>query len=356
MRGVKKEVFSYFALGVVLFFLLNLSDAAMQNLRGVFIFGSKLYAARGVSDEELELMQLRIENEALKSQITQVREWLKGEERIDTYLKRLTEWRDDKGFEGYYKRRIRDLTEMLALELHSIEAKVIFRDPAFWSSGIWINRGESENRRLGRRIIAKNSPVIVGDSLVGIVEEVEENRSYVRLITDSQLTPAVRAVRGLEANNHLYDLAQELTEEIELREDLEKKEMVLTTLKIFKDHLLEGRETRYLAKGELRGSSYPVWRERSNVLKGIGFNYEFADEEGHPMRLHEQSSKMILKKGDLLMTSGLDGIFPRGLSVAVVKKITPLKEGSFFYELEAAATCPTLSELSVVRICPPLSS
>ncbi len=354
MRGVKKEVFSYFALGVVLFFLLNLSDTAMRKIRGVFIFGSKLYAARGVSDEELELMQLRIENEALRGQISQVRDWLKDEERIDAFCKRLSEWRDDKGFEGFYKRRIRDFTEMLAMQIHSVEAKVIFRDPAFWSSGIWINRGEAENRRLGRRIIAKNSPVIVGDCLVGVVEEVEESRSYVRLITDSKLTPAVRAVRGGEANNHLYDLASELSEEIELRDDIEKKEVILTTLKIFKDHLLETRETRYLAKGELRGSSYPVWRERSDLLKGIGFNYEFADEEGGPMRIHEQASKMILKKGDLLITSGLDGVFPKGLCVAIVKKIMPLKEGSFSYELEAKATCPTLSELSVVRVCPPL--
>ena len=130
--------------------------------------------------------------------------------------------------------------------------------------------------------------------------------------------------------------------------------MILTTLKILKESLLDGRETRFLAKGELHGSSYPVWRERSDILKGIGFNYEFADEEGRPMRLHEQASKMILKKGDLLVTSGLDGVFPRGLSVAIVKKIMPLKEGSFSYELEAKATCPTLSELSIVRVCPPL--
>ena len=354
MKHKHQEVLGYFALGLILFTLLNLPAPFMSRLRGSFIFASKLYAARGVSDVEIELMRLRIENEALKEQISQVREWLSQEERVEGYLKKLEKWSNDRGFEEFYKRRIRDFSEILTLQIHSIEAKVIFRDPAVWSSGMWVSRGEGENRRLGRKVVAKNSPVIVGNSLVGVVEEVEEYRSYVRLITDSQLTPAVRAVRGGEANLHIYEIINQLSEELELREDLEKKEAVLASLEVFKQALLEQGETRYLAKGELRGSSYPVWRQRSDVLKGIGFNYEFADEEGQAMRIHEQSSKRMLKKGDLLITSGLDGVFPRGLNVAIVKKIAPLKEGSFSYELEAISTCSNLQELTTVRICPPI--
>ena len=350
----KKEVLSYFAIGLILFLLLNLPAPFMGNLRNSFIFSSKLYAARGVSDEEIELMRLRIENEALKDQISVVRNWLKDEERIESYMKKLQEWRNDFGFEEFYRRRISDLSHILSIQVHSLEAKVIFRDPAFWSSGVWINKGESENRLLGRRVIAKNSPVIVGSCLVGVVEQVEEHRSYVRLITDSQLTPAVRAVRGCEANSHLSDLIVHLSEEINLRPDIEGKEVLLTSLNVVKEKLLSETETSFLAKGELRGSSYPVWRQRSNVLKGIGFNFEFSDEEGGAKRIHEKHTEAILKKGDLLITSGLDGVFPRGLCVAVVKKILPLKEGSFSYELEALAACPNLSELTTVRICPPI--
>ncbi len=350
----KSEVISYFVIGLTLFFLLNLPAPFVGRLRSSFVFGSRLYAARGVSDEQIELMRLRVENEALKDQISLVRNWLRDEERIDSYLKRLEEWRDDKGFEPFYKRRIEDVSKLLAMQIHSIEAKVIFRDPAFWSSGVWINKGESENEKFGRKIVAKNSPVIVGNSLVGVVEQVEESRSYVRLITDSSLCPAVRATRGYETNFHLFDLVTHLQEELSLRNDLEGKAGVLAALEVLKKILLEEGETRYLAKGELRGTSYPIWRQRSDSLKGIGFNYEFADQEGDAMRIHEKHNEALLKKGDLLITSGLDGVFPCGLAVGVVKKILPLKEGAYSYDIEACASSPELSELSIVRILPPL--
>lgn len=350
----RKEVISYFVLGLTLFFLLNLPTPIVSTLRSFFVFSSKLYAARGVSDEQLELMRLKVENEELKSQISLVRNWLKDEERIDLYLKRLESFRDDKGFASFYSRRVVDLTKLLSMQVHSIESKVIFRDPAFWSSGIWIDKGEAENKKIGRKIFAKNSPVIVGNALVGIVEEVEENRSYVRLITDSSLTPAVRAIRGDETNFQLFDLVAQLLEELELRPDIEGRAGVEAALVSLKNKLLDEGETRYLAKGELRGTSYPLWRQRSNTLKGIGFNYEFADREGEAKPIHEKHREAFLKKGDLLITSGLDGVFPAGLTVAVVSKIFPLKEGAYAYDLEAKASCPFLSELTTVRVLPPL--
>ena len=350
----RKEVISYFAVGLTLFFLLNLPGPIVSTFRSFFVFRSKLYAARGVSDEQLELMRLKVENDELKHQISLVRSWLKDEERIDLYLKRLESFRDDKGFEGFYSRRVADLSKLLSMQVHSVESKVIFRDPAIWSSGIWIDKGEAENKKLGRRIFAKNSPVIVGNALVGVVEEVEKNRSYVRLITDSSLIPAVRAIRGDETNFQLFDLVAQLIDELELRSDIEGKQGIEAALITLKNRLLEEGETRYLAKGELRGTSYPLWRQRSNILKGIGFNYEFSDQEGEAKPLHEKHREVFLKKGDLLITSGLDGVFPAGLCVAVVSKIFPLKEGAYAYDLEAKASCPFLSELTTVRVLPPL--
>lgn len=350
----RKEVISYFILGLTLFFLLNLPSSFVNGMRHFFVFSSKLYAARGVSDEQLELMRLRVENQELKNQIALVRNWLKDEERIDAYLKRLESFRDDKGFGAFYSRRVSDLTKLLSMQVHSVEAKVIFRDPAFWSSGIWIDKGEAENKKFGRRIVAKNSPVIVGNSLVGVVEQVEESRSYVRLITDSSLTPAVRAVRGDETNFQLFDLIDKVEEELELRSDLDGKGGVIAALSVMKSKLLEESETRYLAKGELRGTSYPLWRQRGSTLKGIGFNYEFSDREGKAMPIHERRDEAFLKKGDLLITSGFDGVFPAGLSVAIVSKIFPLKEGAYAYELEAKVSCPYLGELTRVRVLPPL--
>ena len=56
--------------------------------------------------------------------------------------------------------------------------------------------------------------------------------------------------------------------------------------------LEKSADERYLAKGELLGTSLPIWRGCSHLLKGVGFNYDFADEEG-PL--------LELKQGNLLI-------------------------------------------------------
>ena len=99
-------------------------------------------------------------------------------------------------------------------------------------------------------------------------------------------------------------------------------------------------------------------------MKGLGFNYDFSDNEGpaRDLRTGEivgSSSKKqvaLLKEGDLLITSGLDGIFPAGLEVAVVSKVHCLKEGASSYELEAKAIAENFNELSSVFVLPPLSA
>ena len=90
------------------------------------------------------------------------------------------------------------MAALLKLQLKAIPAKVIYRDPASWSSFVWLGVGEKHNRALQEPIIVKNSPVVMGNVLVGVVEEVEEMQCKVRLITDSSLIPSVRSVRGGE--------------------------------------------------------------------------------------------------------------------------------------------------------------
>ena len=116
----------------------------------------------------------------------------------------------------------------------------------------------------------------------------------------------------------------------------------------------------YLAKGEIFGSSSPLWRSRSPILKGIGFNYDFADEEGPARDL--RTGEPYGRKGKKNLSpclprghsgdNGLDGVFPAGYRVAMVSKVHMLKEGASSYEIEAVATAGNLDEipaLSFVR-------
>ena len=341
---MKKRYASYFLLAVTLFIVLNLPSAFTSGIRGRALFAEGRFAPR----REDEVLQLKIENRKLKEDLEEVRNWVLLQDRLEGHIKRVEELLEKKGYGAFYQRRIRDLLKLLEKEAYAVDAKVIFRDPAFWGSGFWIDKGERENRSLGTTVIAKNSPVLCADSLIGVVEKVEERRSYVRLITDSALTPSVRAIRGSEQYAPLLQNIAALEEEPHLSPTL------LEELDKVKQSLQRGGETLYLAKGELRGSSYPLWRSRSSVVKGVGFNYEFADEEGPFRTLHEKGKEPLLAVGDLLITSGLDGIFPAGLLVAHVSKISSLKEGDFAYELQAHLTAGSLDRIHHVQIYPPL--
>lgn len=214
-----------------------------------------------------------------------------------------------------------DLAAFFELDFDFAPARVIFRPPSSWNSSLWIDAGSEENLKRGKDIIVKNSPVVVGKSVIGVIDYVGTRQSRVRLITDSGLRPSVRAKRVVS------------------------------------------RRAILLAKGELYGSSQPLWRSEEQVLQGIGFNYDFEDAEG-PARdlrtgkpvdpLAKVPALPIIKVDDQLVTTGLDGVFPEGLDVAVVTKISPLKEGDYYYEIEARPTAGNLQELSFVFVIPPV--
>jgi rod shape-determining protein MreC len=213
-----------------------------------------------------------------------------------------------------------DLAGFFDFNFDCIPAKVIFRTPSTWNSALWLNVGSDDNFKMEREIIVKNSPVVLGTSIIGVIDLVGKKQSRVRLITDSGLRPAVRVRRSY------------------------------------------GNKTYFLAKGEIYGSSQPLWKSEGILLQGIGFNYDFPDEEG-PARdlrtgrfINDHSNKPampIIKVGDALVTTGLDGVFPPGLDVAAVTKIYPLKEGDYFYEIEAKPAAGNLYDLSYVFVIPP---
>jgi rod shape-determining protein MreC len=367
MRRINYRPFLYLAF--LLFFILCLPLQFTEGLRSKFI-GPLTFSWAGLSRSpklaSFEIEQLKLENHSLRAQIQSIREWLLFEERIEEQVKRfqaltalqsaenLVDADHAEAIKAFFKRRSSYLGQFLEKQFLSIPARVIFREPASWSSLIWLNVGERDNEALKRKVIEKNSPILVGTSVVGVIEYVGYSHSRARLITDASLTPAVRASRGAEQNRLLFEPLESLLLSYEVREDLPKREEVIALLREIKGHLRESSLSRYLAKGELHGDSQPLWRARGAYLKGIGFNYDFADEEGTARDL--RSSDSILKVGDVLVTSGLDGIFPPDLPIALVTKIGQLREGATSYELEAKALCGSLEELSQVFVLPAFDS
>ncbi len=320
--------------------------------------------------DTFEIERLSQENQLLRSQIENVRQWLLYEDRIqeqvDRYKHLLQTNLDDIFWKEFFKRRSRELCHLLDLHICALPATVIFREPASWSSTLWINLGEKDNQRLGKKIVDKNSPVLLGTSIVGVIEYVGDHQSRVRLITDSRLTPSVRACRGNQQNGYLLEHLEALIFSLELREDLfssmEESTALNQHLDRLKKVLLQQSGDFYLAKGEIHGTSHPLWRSRSQVLKGRGFNCDFPDEEGparnlrsgEPYAIPRKKELMpLLRPGDLLVTTGLDGVFPSGFRVGIVSAIQTPKEGASSYEIEAVSTAGNLDLLNHVFVLPP---
>jgi len=322
----------------------------------------------------LEKERLALENVFLKNQLNGINEWLLFENRIDDQtekFKNLNQQNEkDLHLASFFKRRAEEIKDILNMQYQAILAKVIFRDPSSWSSSIWINVGEKTNNNLKKQIIAKNSVVVLGRNLLGVVEYVGYRLSRVRLITDAGLIPSVRAVRGSSQDSTLLNIIQSLKEHIYLRDNVflskDQKENFFDILSQLGNKLTKDREEKYLAKGELHGCSNPFWRSRGVTLKGIGFNYDYPDEEGPARDLRKGSiisdanlnlkEEALLEVGDLLRTTGMDGVFPKGLNVAIVSKVHDLKDGDYAYEIEAKPTVVNLNELEFVFVLPPLES
>lgn len=258
-----------------------------------------------------EINRLRLENQLLQNKVSSLEEQFKQETFIQQEL----------ASTSLHQIREKERKLILDLEILSIQAQVIYRSSSSWNNTLWVNVGHAQNSHLNRVVIAKNSPVVIGNAVVGVIDYVGKNQSRVRLITDSSLTPSVRAIR------------------------------------------LVDEKVWYLAKGELIGGYHPRWRSQSNTLHGTGFNYDFPDNEGPARDLRTGEPEKMLEKyptlpiilpNDLLISTGMDGVFPPGLEVAKVSDIKILKEGDYSYELEAVPSCPHLNSLCLVSILPPV--
>lgn len=306
----------------------------------------------GKSDSTKELSSLAQENRALKEELAKYKAEYTHEKWLARQIQFLKDLRnrdlDSPEWRSFFERRAQNLTKRLEMHLHGMGANVILREPNFWSSHLWIDRGATQG-------VTKNSPVVIGNCLIGLVDEVEKDRSKVRLITDIQLTPAVRVVRGEQGARYLMDLSDQFLEILRAKRGLlgtpETEQMAMKTIEALKTSTMRVWGDHYLAKGEISGSSFPLWRSRSPLLKGKGFNYDFPDSEGHARDLRGSLADVpLLLPGDLLLTSGLDGVFPEGLEVGIVSKVHLLREGDYSYDLEAIPCFTHLDELREVWV------
>ena len=245
----------------------------------------------------------------------------------------------------------------------SVMARVIYRQPSMWGSFVWIDVGEKETP-----LVQVNSPVLLDRALVGLVEFVGKKQSRVRLITDSSLVVAVRAIRGSEQKREILHLIDQLLLELSLLKEpilsSGEERALFEKLGILKKKLEKGGATQYLAKGEISGASSSLHRSLSFRLKGVGFNYDFEDDKGVARELlsgkpyedfFKEEGVRLIQQGDLLVTSGMDGLFPEGIPVGIVVKVDPVKEGDVSFSIEVCPLSKKIHDLSRVYVLPSLN-
>ncbi len=297
----------------VLFLLMSLPTFFVESMRQKVVAMAFPFLRAVATQEEAEIQRLEAENHLLKLELAKLK--VRGSESASV-----------------------------------VTAHVIYRNPHSWGSSLWVD--------ITGKHVEKNSPVLSGSALIGLVDCVGKSQARVRLITDSGVKPSVRAVRGSLQNVQLYEHIESVLRQLQGRFDLpleEKEQMKLIAfLERLQDSLSLDRQSWYLAKGVLEGGGSPLWRSRNHLLKGVGFNYDFADERGPARPL--TSDPPILQAHDLLVTTGLDGVFPPGLRVAEVSKVFPLKEGAYAYDNEAIPVVKNLDSIQTVFIIPSLSN
>lgn len=367
-----------------MFFSLSLSKTSSEKLRNesatLFtplwerLFNIKTFvmnsftSTKAIKNQNIkaEIQQLRIENQLLKLEMDEIHYLHQNHQKIKMQLESFKDIAPEEinSLELESDRFFKQNLTQIARLVKALPARVIFRSFDQWNSVVWINVGQKDNEKLNMTIVAKNSPVLIDDALVGVIDYVDTSHSRVRLISDPSLTPSVRAMRGGDYDNIVISNIDYILQALSTQNsplDEQENQQLYTLLRQLKHSLQPYKKSWYLAKGELRGSILPLGYSPP-LLKGTGFNYDFDDDEGvsRDLRTGESNAATkepalpILKVNDVLITTGMDGIFPAGLKVAIVSKVNFLKEGDYFYELEARPIATQLEELTRVFVIPPL--
>lgn len=354
---MKKLFKPYFLLALALLLIFILPVAGVEKLRGgVVAITSPIWqganAVKGwfgqSKESKVETERIMLENRLLKVEIERLNDLLHQEVALETdllHLENLSHEYIDK--EAFFRRRYEELQHQIDLQLKAIPADVVYRPSGTWTNLLWINVGSKTNENLGRLVVEKNSPVIKNSCVVGVVEYVGTNHSSVRLITDPKLCPSVRMGRGYSQDRMLLHHVEALLRALRYKQG---HEILTHNLQILQQNLLNHQSGALLAKGELSGL---VPGRKGCVLRGTGFNYDFGDDEGTARSIRAKDP--LLQGGDLLVTTGMDGVFPAGLPIAEVSFIEVLKEGGVAYDIEAIPAAGNLDDLQRVFVLPSLS-
>jgi rod shape-determining protein MreC len=366
----------YLFLALFILALLSLPKVVTTTLRGKAativspIWDGASVIKKWLFQNEKEGFELRenaiaLENCLLKTEIARLQEMLFLEVALEADLANLQKLSYELDKDAFYRRRFDELQHVVDLKLNGVHAEVIFRGVSTWNHTCHINVGKKTNRDLGRLVIEKNSPVTVGSSIIGVIDEVYENSCLVRLITDPGLHPSVRVSRGYAQNNDIIEHINSINLALTLRQGLlsnpKDQEVLKDNLDILKKNILNLTDGVCLAKGEMAGAYSSKMRSSGLLLRGVGFNYDFADLEGPVRDLRtgkspgvKSLSTPLIQVGDLLVTTGMDGVFPSGLNVAEVVSIDILKEGGYTYDILAKPTAANIDEIKHVFVLPAL--
>ncbi len=381
----KKFILTYLIIFITFLTIMSLSRHSNDKIRGqsvalmaplwekilnfkYFIFHPTSPSPFSHLSIEEEKQRLQMQNQLLENEISYLQKQLHEKLLISSQIAQIAAFspQEEQGLITEYQKSLQSSLNMMKRRIQSVPARVIFRSFDTWNSSLWINVGESSNQADQMPIVALNSPVVVGRAIIGIIDYVGRSQSRVRLISDSRLTPSVRAARGGEQDFLISEQIEALVQHMNHHKgellSSEDQTQLTQLLKQLKQNLQPLKKTWYLAKGELLGSSFSARLGQNIYLKGTGFNYDFADEEGpsrdlrngKPLQQPQAEALSILKVNDILVTTGMDGVFQPGFQVAIVTHVALLKEGDYFYDLEARPIAGPLEELTLVFVLPPL--
>lgn len=216
----------------------------------------------------------------------------------------------------------------------ALRARVIARDPGSWTQAAWIDVGR--NNTPEGSPLQRNSPVVLGQTLIGMVEYVGRSQSLVRLLSDPHCCPSLEIV-GRERDG-IADAASRLALLLS-RAEGEGNSQALQMLESLSRRRGEEIST---VRGVLRGMD----GQASHCLRGQLYLGEIA----------WKTQSTLPSAGALIQTSGNDGIFPRGLRVAALHSIRPPRPGEVAREFLALPEADLEGDLYWVTVLAPRST